>query len=165
MMDNPHPNPSSDPNPEPTQTPPLLRHEFIPQSRLARTPDFYWQAIDPEMRASFTPGQTAAIRAVLSAALPKPAPKIVDLRFSVDLILARFYVVLFVGPDRRQQQRSHFPEPMARLGNGIAAILLLISLNLLVSLVILLFLYLIKSAIGIDLVPAEHLADQLEKLN
>lgn len=143
-----------------------LSYESGPQSsHAARPPEYYLQTIDPEIRASFTPEQVAAIRHVLTIAIPKPAPKLVDLRFSVDLILSRFYVVLLVGKDRRKQNRSYLPEPVARLGNTLAAIVLLIGLNLLITLVLMLFVYLAKSAIGIDLFPSEHLADQLKKLS
>jgi hypothetical protein len=124
----------------------------------------HWQTIAPEVRASFTVEQTAAIRAVLAKAMPQPHPKLVDLRFSVDLMLARFYVVLFVGQDRRQQRRSYLPSPVARIGNMIAAMILLLGLNLLISLFIFLFAYLTKSALGIDLFPSQHLADQVEKI-
>jgi hypothetical protein len=155
-----------------TQNP--FRHESIPQSNKsqsnksqsnrARTADDYWQTIAPEIRATLTAEQTVAIRAVLTQATPQPNPKLVDLRFSVDLILARFYVVLFVGKDRRQQKRPYLPARMARVGNIVAAVILLLGLNLLISLFIFLFAYLTKSAIGIDLFPSQHLADQVEKI-
>lgn len=142
-----------------------LRHESVSQSSYAaRTPEYYLRTIDPEIRSSFTPKQMAAIQDILAIAIPKPAPKLVDLRFSVDLVFSRFYLVLFVGKDRRKQSRSYLPEPLVRLGNSIAALVLLIGLNLLISLVIVLLAYLIKSAIGIDFFPSEHLADQVEKL-
>ncbi len=143
-----------------------LKKEIINQPPyLARTPAYYLETLDPEVRSSFTAQQLESVSELLEAAIPKPAPKLVDLRFGVDLLLARFYVVLFVGKDRRQQARSHMPEPIARLGNVIAAVMLLIGLNLLISLFILLLAYLIKSAVGIDLSPDSHLADQLRKLN
>ncbi len=144
----------------------LFKNELIPQvDYSARKAKDYFETVDPALRASFTSEQTAVIQALLAAAIPKPNPKLVDLRFTVDLVLARFYLVLFVGKDRRQQQRSYWPNSVSRLGNAIAAVLLLLGLNLLISLFLLLFVYLLKSAAGIDLFPASHLGDQIQRLN
>lgn len=143
-----------------------LKKEIVNQPQyLARTSAYYLDLLDAEVRSSFTAPQLEAVRQLLEAAIPKPAPKLVDLRFGVDLLVSRFYIVLFVGKDRRQKSRLYLPEPMVRLGNAIAAVVLLIGLNLLISLFIVLLAYLVKSAIGIDLVPGSHLADHLQKLD
>jgi hypothetical protein len=70
--------------------------------------------------------------------------------------------VLFVGKDRRKQQRQYWTEQVARWGNTIAAIVLLIGINLVISLIIFMFAYLVKSALGVDLTPG-HLADQVDR--
>ncbi|MEB3210803.1 MAG: hypothetical protein VKL39_05590, partial [Leptolyngbyaceae bacterium] len=95
---------------------------------------------------------------------PKPSPKLVDLRFGIDLLVSRFYVVVFVGKDRRQRRRDYVPSPLARIGNVIVAIALLIGINVLISLGIFLLAYLAKSAIGINLFPDSHLSDQIQRL-
>ena len=123
----------------------------------------YLQRIQPDILASFSPAQLEAVTTVLEAAIPKPSPKLVDLRFGVDLLISRFYVVLLVGKDRRKQSRPYLPKPVSRIGNTIAAVLLLLTINLLISLFIALFIYLVKSAIGIDLFPHSHLTDQIHK--
>ncbi len=138
------------------------RHETIHHRYNTRTPDYYLQALSPDRLASFSPEQLQIVQSLLEAAIPKPAPKIVDLRFGVDLLISRFYIVLFVGKDRRKQQRSYLPESIAKWGNAIAAVLLLIGVNLVISLIIFMFAYLLKSAIGVDLTPG-HLADQVER--
>ena len=130
-----------------------------------RTPVDYLDMLDPEMRSTFTEPQVEAVTQLLGAALPKPTPKLVDLRFWVDLFAYRFYVVLFVGKDRRQQDRSELSEPMARKGNAITALMLLVGLNLLISLFILLIAFSIKSVIGYSFPPDSHVAGQLHKLN
>jgi len=89
----------------------------------------------------------------LNEAIPRPSPKLVDFRFVVDLIVSRFYVVLFIGKDRRRKPRRYIPEKLARVGNVITATVFLLSANLAVSAFILLAGYLVKSAIGIDLLP------------
>ena len=139
------------------------RNEAIHQSRYTtRTPDDYLQTIAPDQFASFSLEQLQIVRSLLASAIPEPAPKIVDLRFGVDLLISRFYIVLFVGKDRRRQQRIYLPKLVIKWGNKLAAVLLLIGVNLVISLVVLMFVYLVKSALGIDLTPG-HLADQIEK--
>jgi hypothetical protein len=135
-------------------------------SRLTRnasikTPEQYWLQLNPEVRASFSSVQQNAVMDVLEQAIAKPAPKLVDLRFGIDLVLTRFYVVLLVGRDRRHQSRSHVPSSKAaKVGNLVAAIVLLLGLNLTLSGLILLVLYLLKSALGFDFLPG-HISQTL----
>jgi hypothetical protein len=141
-----------------------LASDIIPQREyLKRTSGYYLDTLDTGIRSSFSEEQLGAVRQLLDAAIPKPQPKLVDLRFGVDLLFTKYFVVLFVGRDYRQQKRTHFPERVSRLGNIIVASLLLIGLNLLISLFVLLLAYLVKSALDIDLIPNAHLADQLHK--
>lgn len=129
----------------------------------SRTVDDYLDYMANDVRASLDRYQMSEVRRLLAIAMPKPSPKIVDLRFTVDLILSRFYVVLFVGKDRRGRQRQYRAGALTRVGNFIAAVVLLVSLNLLISLFIFMLAYLMKSAVGIDLFQGEHLMDQVEK--
>ena len=90
-------------------------------------------------------------------------PKLIDIRFSVDLVITRFYVVLMVGKDRRDQRRSHAVKGLTKFGNTITAILLLLGANLTISAFIVLSFYLIKSMLGINLMPG-HLTEYLKAL-
>ncbi|MEM9135951.1 MAG: hypothetical protein AAGB01_01185 [Cyanobacteria bacterium P01_F01_bin.42] len=78
-------------------------------------------------------------------------PKLIDLRFVVDLLLARYYVVLLVGRDQRSRPRK--VEGVNRVLNVIVAVLLLLGLNILLTSFLFLLAYLLKSAVGIDLLP------------
>jgi hypothetical protein len=93
----------------------------------------------------------------------QPRPKLIDIRFSVDLVVTRFYVVLMVGKDRRDQRRSHAVKGLTKFGNTIAAILLLLGANLTISAFIVLSFYLIKSMLGVNLMPG-HLTEYLKAL-
>lgn len=129
-----------------------------------QTPQDYFDQLPPEIQHSFSAEQQLAIATLLESAIPKPSPKLVDLRFGVDLILTRFYVVLWVGRDRRHQRRSHPVESkVAQLGNLLAASVLLIGLNLTLSAFILLVLYLGKSALGIDTLPG-HVSETIKRI-
>ncbi len=132
-------------------------------SYIHRTPSYYLDKIEPSILANFTPEQLQVITSILNQAIPKPSPKIVDFRFNVDLVISRFYIVLFVGKDRRKKQRRYVTEGIARVGNAIAAIILLIAANLVISALILLFAYLFKSAIGLDFFPG-HISETVKKL-
>ncbi len=129
---------------------------------ITRTPSYYLDKISPDILASFTNEQLRVITSILERAIPKPSPKIVDFRFTVDLIFSRFYVVLFVGKDRRRKQRHQVTEGISRIGNAIAAVILLVAANLVISALILLFAYLLKSAIGLNFFPG-HISESFKK--
>jgi hypothetical protein len=130
----------------------------VDQPRLSsdKTSDDYLDALDPEVRSSFTETQLEALRRLLEAAVPRSAPKLVDLRFWIDLLAYRFYIVLFIGKDRRRHERYDSAELASRKGNAIAAILLLLGFNLIISVFILLLALLIKSLIDYSLFPEGH---------
>lgn len=129
-----------------------------PPTYLQRTPADYIEMLDAEVRSGFTQSQLAAVQQLLAEAIPRPAPKLIDLRFSIDLLAYRYYVVLYVGKDQRRQDRPELVEPTARKGNAIIALALIFGLNLLIGLVILLIAYAIKSAIGYSLLPHSKVA-------
>lgn len=136
--------------------------QVISSNYRSRTPSYYLDKIEPYILESFNPEQLEAITYMLNQAIPKPSPKIVDFRFVVDLVFSRFYIVLFVGKERRKKQRQYATEGIAKVGNAIAAAILLIGTNLVVSALILLFAYLIKSALGIDFFPG-HISETVKK--
>jgi len=119
----------------------------------------YLDTLPAELRASFSEAQLDAVKRLLAAAIPKPTPKLVDLRFLVNFLAYRYYVVFFVVKDRRQRVRSEPVQPMVSKGNLVTALLVLIGINLLISLFIVLVLFLIKSLIGYSLLPHTYLAN------
>jgi hypothetical protein len=76
-----------------------------PRQRGATAASFINQ-MDPAVQASFTPHQQAEIARVIDLAIAKPTPKLVDLRFEIDLLISRFFIVLMVGKDRRRAPRN-----------------------------------------------------------
>ena len=141
---------------------PIKEQVNLPNYR-TRTPEYYLQQIEPNILASFNTEQLQVIINILTQAIPQASPKIVDFRFNIDLIFSRFYLVLFVGKDRRKRKRQYIPERLARIGNAIAVVMLLLGANLVISGVILLFAYLLKSAVGIDFFPG-HISDSVKEL-
>jgi hypothetical protein len=112
--------------------------------------------------SNITPEQWVAIEQIVLERRAKTNPKLIDIRFVVDVVFTRFFVVLMVGKDRRDRTRNHLVSGLTKLGNTFAAVLLLLGANLVISAFILLTLYLTKSALGINLLPG-HMSQQLEK--
>lgn len=130
---------------------------------VSRTPEYYLTKLGSLIRESLTLEQLEAFHQVLSEAIPKPSPKLVDLRFVIDLVVSRFYIVLFIGKDKRKKQRHYIPQFITRIGNTIAVVIILLSANLALSAFILLAVYLLKSALGVDLLPG-HFPDTIKHL-
>lgn len=116
-------------------------------------PATYIAQLHPEVQGSLTPQQRADLERVIALAIPKPTPKLVDLRFTIDLVFSRYFVVLMVGKDRRRAQRDVPVSRLTQFGNWVVAVALLVGFNLAFSASILILAYLIKSALGIDLLP------------
>jgi len=125
-----------------------------------RSPEHYMQQLAPETLAVLSPEQQADVRRVIAEALPSPAPKVLDVRFGINLLFARYFVVFFMGKERRRNSRDRQLSWMNRWVNGAIAVALVLSMNLFVTLSLAILLYLIKSAVGIDLFPDSHLSDR-----
>jgi hypothetical protein len=119
-------------------------------------------AVDQSVLDSLTPEQWAIIQKYIFNRKGQKHPKLVDIRFIIDLVVTRYYVVLLVGKDRRNRDRMHPVTGFTKAGNIVAVIFLLLSLNLILSASIFLLLYLIKSALGINLLPG-HITQTLQQ--
>lgn len=86
----------------------------------------------------------------------------IDIRLSLNLIVHRFYLVFFLGRDRRRAIRKTDEERRRRASLCFQALILLL-LAVVLSAGFLIFsavgLYIIKSVLGIDLFPDKHLWD------
>ncbi|MEM1308845.1 MAG: hypothetical protein AAGF98_04965 [Cyanobacteria bacterium P01_H01_bin.153] len=119
-----------------------------------RSPEGILNCMDTSTRNELTPAQLTEVRRLISLALQNPsAPKLVDLRVTVDLMFSRFFLVLFVGKDRRQTWRDRPESRGTAILNWLAAVILLIGFNFTFCLSLVLIAYLLKSALNIDLVP------------
>jgi predicted secreted protein len=127
-----------------------------------RDADYYMHQIPRQILNKLDTDDIENLKSVIHTAIPRPSPKLIDLRFAIDLIITRYFVVLMIGKDLRRQQRQHQVSGVAKVANVITAILLIIAMSLLISAVTILILYLIKSALGIDLF-AGHITNILFK--
>jgi hypothetical protein len=115
-------------------------------------PDYYITRLPEEEKLSFSENQMKILHKLLNAAIPKPSPKIIDLRFTVDLLFDKFYVVLFIGKERRRDIRSRNFLSGNRVLNFLAAVFLLMAINLTFSVTIFMLMYLVKSIVGVNLI-------------
>ncbi|MGB3201663.1 MAG: hypothetical protein WBA99_12215 [Nodosilinea sp.] len=116
-------------------------------------PATYLAQLQPEVLASLSPHQQADFERVIALAIPKPVPKLVDLRFTIDLLISRYFIVLMVGKDRRRTQRDVPVSRLTHWGNWVVAVALLLGFNLALTTSVVILGYLIKSALGINLFP------------
>jgi len=115
--------------------------------------------ISPNIRASLTATQLSAIEAAVRGGSPRKEHP-VDVRLCIPLFFVRYYFVLLVGRDRRLGTKRS--EAKRRHNMSISGILLFLILGLSpIILLIILILYVLKSALGIDLLPGFHLKDIL----
>jgi hypothetical protein len=128
-------------------------------------PDDVLDALPDHVRASLTPDQVIALREALGRTRAQDHTRhLLDLRGTLPLYWTRLYFVLLCGRDRRQQVRTVQAGRRAAAGQFLRALLVLIILGLLalgLTLLLLLGLYALKSAWGIDLFPDTHLRDLL----
>lgn len=117
--------------------------------------------VNLEVLDSLTPEQWTAIEKYVFNKKGEKQSKLVDIRFVIDLVVTRFYIVLLVGKDRRTEARNYPLSQLLKLGNIVAAILLLLGTNLVISAGIVLVLYLTKSAFGYDFLPG-HINETLK---
>ncbi|MEM6256263.1 MAG: hypothetical protein AAF821_25395 [Cyanobacteria bacterium P01_D01_bin.156] len=121
------------------------------QNRTTRTADSLLARLEPSIAQQLSNEQRQEVKRLLQLAIGKPSQKIVDLSFTIDLLVSRFYFRLLVGEDIRHKNRQQ--SSGSRIGNIAAVITLIVTLNVLVTISAIVIGYLIKSAIGIDLMP------------
>ena len=110
--------------------------------------------IDPQVLASMTSEQWEGVRAAVSAGLPQR-------RHAVAIrgrTLFGLHFCLLGGRDKRRSVRRAEFERRERTRRAASAAFLLVGFLCFVSLVVA-FLYLIKSALGINVLPELHLRD------
>jgi hypothetical protein len=90
---------------------------------------------------------------------PHTGQKLVNFHFDINLLVGKFYLVVYVGKDRRIDKRKYISQGFERIGNLIIALILLTGFSTLLTVAVFLTLYFIKSYIGINLFKNAHLID------
>lgn len=124
---------------------------FVPSHDLLRL----MAAIPRGACAAFTPEHLAALDAAIAQTRPKPMAHKIDFRVSVPVFTRRYYFVLLGGRERRSRARlaSDGQDATWRVSLAYAILMSTIASATMVTVVI--ALYIVKSALGIDIFP-EH---------
>lgn len=126
-------------------------------------PEDYLHLIDQNILESFSPQQKTEVLFLIKKITSTPTPKLVDLRFTIDLLITRYFVVILLGKDRRNRKRKYIPNTISKIGNLATAIFILVSLNIFIIGIVLLGLYLVKSAVGINFFDG-HISDVIKDI-
>jgi hypothetical protein len=128
-----------------------------------RDADYYMDRIPEAIIEKLSTEEHKNLKDVISSALPKPSPKLIDLRFVINLIFARYFFVLLIGKDRYKKwikvqdiaephhTHPYHTNPFTKIAHRVTALLLFFAINLFVSGFIISFVYLILSFFGIHL--------------
>lgn len=101
--------------------------------------------------------QRKQLKALLKKMLPPvPSKGIIDIRFSF-WFFRQWYIVFIFGKDTRETfktlDKGYMDKSMSMIAKAIAYVVM----GLLVLIVFLFFLYMVKTVLGIDILPDEHL--------
>lgn len=123
-----------------------------------RDADYYMERISESIVEKLSAEEHKNLKEVISSALPKPSPKLIDLRFVINLIFARYFFVLLIGKDRYKKRImnqdspiSYRTNPLKKLAHRLVSVLLFLAMNLLVSVFVLAFIYLVAKLFGFHL--------------
>ncbi len=124
----------------------------------------YLERIPASVKQSWGTDQHQAVEEAFRLVMPKPSPKIVDLRITLNLLFSKFYIVLLMGKEKRSNKRKYVPQGFSRIGNWIAGFTILITINLAISLVIFMAMYYLKCSLGINIFEKDHLIDKVHQV-
>ena len=129
--------------------------------RFKKDADYFLSRMDEDILRSLNTKQIWEIKKAINYAIGRPSRKLVDIRFTIPLILSRYFFVLFIGRDFRRGKRYYdLPGPV-RTANAVFGAFLLVCLISFAIVAFLAVLYFIKCAFGIDIFPNIHLNDVL----
>jgi len=110
----------------------------------------FFSRIPRDMAESFSDDQLLAIKRAFADQVGKDHS--IDIRVSLPLLFRRYYMVFIAGPERRDQARRRRDKGTRRIAKG-TNIVFMIFLSFWGVISVLGMLYLLKSALGIDLLP------------
>lgn len=113
--------------------------------------------VDPDVFRTLNLVQLESLRRAISATAPFRRHG-VDIRGVLPLYFGRFYFVFLMGRDRRSSTRER-ESRRYQMAKGTSLLLFVYVLATLSIPMVLLILYVLKSAMGIDIFPDQHLSD------
>jgi hypothetical protein len=137
-----------------------IEQEILLDQNAARDPftSAFLRTMGADVVASLDDTQRRSLDKALRACRPFQHHA-VDLRATVSLVFVRFYVVFLAGRDRRKKTKGVEHDRRARVSRMVdlaASLVVALFVAVVLLSVLALVLYLLKSALGIDLVPGKH---------
>ena len=120
--------------------------------------DEYIAQMNPQIRQSLDHQQSNELSRFLNRVLPVRGKHLVDLKFRFWLI-KKWYFVLQFGVDRRDTKRLKKSGAAQTLLAILLNTIFVVVLAALIFILVFYLLYLLKSALGIDIFPDRHLSD------
>lgn len=127
------------------------------QKEQRSSPEYYFSLLPDSVKSSLNEVQQQAVLEVLKRAIRVPSHKILDVETSF-FFFKHFYLTIYLGRDLRRRRR-HFTRRRDWWASFLIKMGIYLSLAVIAALFIFMALYLIKSALGIDLFPNFHLRD------
>jgi len=118
------------------------------------------ERVPKKVAKTLTPEQWEGFRTALKF-IYSPTRHLLDLRFILPLYFTRIYCVLIFGKDTRERVEHVLFERRKRVAVAVGALVLAAAFVVLFG-IVLLVLYILKSAAGVDLIPEWHFGDILE---
>ena len=119
----------------------------------------FFRRLDLEVLESLTPRQRDAITSALRQSGPREHT--VDLRWTLNLLFTRFYVVILAGRDLRRKQAESAERARTDTRKAIQGLLILFAFLIPTLVVLALLLYGVKCLLGINIFESKHLMDFL----
>jgi hypothetical protein len=120
----------------------------------------FFSRLDPDIAEGLTPRQRNAITEALRQSGPREHS--VDLRWTLNMLFDRFYIVILAGRDLRRQQSESARRARADARKVTQSLLILLAFTIPAILVLAVLLYGVKCMLGINIFESEHLMDFLQ---
>jgi len=128
------------------------------QKFIAQDYSYYYDEIPKELKESLTHEQTEAVKRILQRATKTPTKKIIDFRTSF-WFFKKLYIVVVIGEKKSNAYLGNSYKDKASIIRIALKTLVYMTLFILLAIAIFFILYLIKSLLGINLMPHKHLID------
>ena len=117
----------------------------------------FFRRLDPKIAEELTPRQRDAITDALRQSGPREHS--VDLRWTLNVLFDRFYVVILAGRDLRRRESESAQRARSDARKVIQSMLLLLAFIIPALLVLAVLLYGVKCMLGINIFESKHLLD------
>ncbi|NUN63870.1 hypothetical protein HCU40_03680 [Pseudanabaena biceps] len=122
-----------------------------------RDAEYYMKGISDNILDKLNDDEKGELKSVIYSAIPHSSPKLIDLRFTVNLLFRRYFFVLLVGKDHHRKSLRPRTEHIkhsnlfVRIVDKTMAVLLIATISVLANLFVLSIVYVVASTLGIKL--------------